>query len=187
MIWPSIRETLESLVGKTNRLAPNKKEGVGFQWFGLRQPDYSKKCSCEGILGTTDSPVCKRCLSTGYLFSDKLVKGYTWMGVLGSEFMAKPGVISTQQRNLIVEYDRPISKFDFILELDQDPDTGTLRQPMKIMRYFKIQDTLPIRGDGSKLEFWKVSIEERNVLDGRPGPSDTGFNYSGNRNTPRPE
>jgi len=186
MIFPDLREVIKSLAGESNLFAPNKNREMGFQWLGLRQSDYSRKCVCQGILGTSDSPICSRCMSTGYLFTDLIVKGYTWMGVLGSAFGAAPGLISTQQRNVVVKHDRPISKFDFILELEQHPDTNQLVLPLRIHRYFQVQDALPIKGDDSKVEFWKVSLEERNIKDGRPGKQDTSFTYGGNRSNQEP-
>jgi len=186
MVLPDLRDVIKSLAGESNPLFPNKKEGTGFQWLGLRQADYTKKCACQGILGTSDSPICKRCFSTGYLFTDFLVKGYTWMGVLGAAFGASPGLISTEQRNIVLKHDKQISKFDYILELDQNRDTAELYFPLRINRYFQIQDAVPIKGDRGRIEFWKLSVEERNVKDGRPGPMDTGFTYQGNRSNREP-
>ncbi len=156
--------------------------GMGFQWFGLRQADYSKKCGCvrtEGLEAPKKS--CKRCLNTGYLFTDYFVKGYMWQAVLGVEFGASAGLISTQTRNLVVEHDHPVNKFDYILELDQDPDTGGIRQPLSILRTFKVQDVMPMRGKDGRFEFWKCSVEERNADEGRPNEEGTGFDYGGNR------
>lgn len=184
---PDIREVIDSLAGKSNKLFPNDKKAIGFQWFGLRQPDYSKKCSCTPVEGTSESPSCSRCLNTGYLFTDYLVKGYLWMGVLGSEYNSAPGLISTQQKNVVVEHDRPLHKFDFVLELDHDPDTNKVRQPFRINRMFRIQDAVAIKGDSSKIEFWKCTIEEKNVEDGRPDSIGTNYKYGGNRSNAEPE
>lgn len=184
---PDIRQVIDSLAGKTTKLFPSNQKGIGFQWFGLRQADYTKPCGCGGSLGSTEPTTCSRCLSTGYLFSDYLVKGYGWMGLLGFEYNSKPGLMSTQQRNLVLQFDKTINKFDFVLELDQDPDTGKIRQPLRITRQFKVQDSVPIRGDNAKLEFWKCTVEERNVDSGRPGPEGTTFKYLGNRSNGEPE
>lgn len=183
---PDIRQVIDSLAGKSTLLYASKDRGVGFQWLGLRQADYSKKCSCEAVMGTSEPIKCLRCLSTGYRFTDYLVKGYMWMGLLGTEVGTKPGLISTQQRNLVVQHNRVISKFDHIIELDQDPDTGKIRQPFSILKYYRVQDSVPIKGDTGRIEFWKCSLEERNVEDGRPGIDGTTYNYWGNRSNSEP-
>lgn len=160
-------------------------EKIGsFRWFGHRRADYTRACSCvsssDGGIGTA-SPNCSRCLSTGYLFTDYLVKGYMWLGLLGVEIGSAAGKISTQQRNLVLQHNRPVTKFDFILELDLDPETGNPRQPFRIMRTFKVQDSMALLGDNSRVEFWKASVEERTADDGRPGEVGTSFTYGGNR------
>ncbi len=183
---PDLREVIASLQGKSTPLFPLKDKGVGFQWFGLRQSDYRKKCSCKGIQGTQDNPRCNRCFSTGYLFTDYLVKGYLWMGVLGVGYNAGPGMISTDQKNVVLQHNRVINKFDHVLELDQDFDTGQIRQPFSIIRQYKVQDSVPIKGDSGRLEFWKCSIEERNIDSGRPGLLGNTYNYGGNRSNDSP-
>jgi hypothetical protein len=95
--------------------------------------------------------------------------------------------MSTQNRNLVVEHDRPVNKFDFILELDQDPNTSKVRQPFKVLKYYRIQDSVPIKGDSARVEFWKCSLEERNIKDGKPGIDGTGFRYGGNRSNNEPQ
>ena len=184
---PDIRETITSLIGKNSSLFPTPGEPIGFQWFGLRQADYTRKCSCIGGRGTSEDPTCVRCFSTGYLFTDFIVRGYLWLGVLGVEYGTKPGLLSTQVRNLVLEHNRPISKFDFVLELDQDPDTGRLRQPLRIIKQYRVQDAAPIKGDKARVEFWRCAVEERNVEDGKPGPDGTQYQYEGNRSNSEPE
>ena len=184
---PDIREVIDSLSGKSNPLFPNNKQPIGFQWYGLRQPDVSKRCACVGIEGTSENHTCTRCLNTGYVFTDYLVKGFSWMGTLGSEYGAKPGIISTQQKNLILRHDRPVNKFDFIMELNQDADTGVVRQPFSIMRYYRVQDSVPLKGDAARIEFWKCALEDRNVEDGIPSSGGTGYKYQGNRSNSEPQ
>ncbi|MCB1712294.1 MAG: hypothetical protein KDH96_07415 [Candidatus Riesia sp.] len=184
---PNIREVVDSLLGKSNLLFPNNKKAIGTQWFGLRQADYTKRCGCTPEEGTSEGSNCSRCFSTGYLFTDYLVKGYMWMGVLGTEFNSIPGVISTQQKNLVIQHDRIVNKFDFVLELDHDPATSKPRQPFQIVKIYRVQDSLPIRGDDSRVEFWKCSIEERNIEDGRPNDLGTGYKYKGNRSNVEPQ
>ena len=159
----------------------------GFRWFGHRKADYTKKCSCISSGGiASPSPSCSRCLSTGYLFTDYLVKGYMWLGILGVEIGSAVGKISTQNRNVVLQHNRPVNKFDFILELDSDPETGNPRQPFRIMRAFKVQDSMSLLGDDSRVEFWKCSVEERTGDDGRPGEVGTSYQYGGNRSNAEP-
>lgn len=184
---PNLRDVINSLSGKETTIFSEKGNTIGFQWFGLRQVDYTKKCSCTGILGTSDCPTCSRCMSTGYLHVDYLVKGYMWLGVLGVEYQSNMGLLSTQARNLVLSHNRPVNKFDFILELDQDPDTAQVRQPFKIIKYYKVQDSVPLKGDSGRVEFWKCSLEERNIKDGKPGINGAPMKYSGNRSIPSHE
>lgn len=182
-----LRDVIKSLAGEaTDPFSPTK-NSVGFRWYGLRQPDYSKKCSCAGLQGVSTNPTCTRCLSTGYLFTDYLVKGYSWMGILGVEYGTLAGKINTQVRNLVVKHNRTINKFDYVLDLDFDPETGKVRQPFTILKQFKVQDSMPIAGDEGRIEFWKCIIEVRNVDDGRPGPDGTTYTYQGNRSNNEPQ
>ncbi len=162
---------------------------VAFRWVGIRQPDYSKRCACvreqpDGHFTTSNK--CRRCLTTGYMFSDYLIKVYMWLGVLGVEFGASVGKISTQNRNMVALHERAINKFDIVLELDLDPETGALRQPFKIMRVFQVQDSMPLLAGDGKVEYWKCALEERNLDDYRAGQIGTGFDYQGNRSNVQP-
>lgn len=163
---PDLREVLKSLTGEQNKFIPSK-QIIGFQWLGLRKTDYSKKCSCWNKATKDAPPGCKRCMLSGYLFTDFLVKGYVWMGVLGAEFGTPPGILSTQQKNVVIKYDKILNKFDYILELAQDINTGRVSQPFNILKYNRVQDALPIKGDSGRVEFWKGIIEERQIESGR--------------------
>lgn len=176
-----IRKALASLAGIPSGLFPTSNESLGFQWYGIRQPDYTKKCSCSALLGSSGDPACTRCLNTGYLFTDYLVKGYSWLGILGFEYGTNTGVISTQNKIIVLQHNRQINKFDHILELDQEVDTGKVKQPFKITKYYRVQDVAPLKGDSARIEFWKCSIEERNIDDGRPGQLGSEFTYKVNR------
>lgn len=167
VIGPDLRKEIEFL-----------RDRVGFTWMGLRQADYSKR-SVDSGSGTGGS----RTLKTGYTFTDFLVKAFTWQANLGVKFESGVGYLSTQGKNFVVQHDRPINKFDLILELNTDPNTGELRQPFSIIRVFEIQDVMPLIGDGSRTEFWKCNIEERNLDDAlayQPGQANISNN---NRNT----
>lgn len=165
-----IREELEQLV-------PH------FQWFGLRQPDYTKPCSCRRLNsdGIVTSSGCSRCFRIGFLFTDYLVKGYLWQSSLGFEFKTSVGNISTQRQNFVLQHDRPVNKFDIVLLMDINPETGLIRQPIKIMRLFQVQDSMPLFGKNGRTEFFKCSVEERNIDDGLSGPIGTNFKYTDNR------
>jgi hypothetical protein len=158
----------------------------GFQWFGLRQLDYSKPCSCK-LATDQRSGNCKRCFRLGYAFTDFIVKGYMWISALGIEFRTSTGDISTQRKNLVLKHNRPVNKFDRVLLLDTDSDTGRLRQPLKIVREFSVQDVLSLSGKNGRVEFWKCSIEERALDDGRFADQGVEFDYKGNRSNAEPQ
>lgn len=157
--------------------------GVSFQWYGYRQVDYSKKCDCNNSTELS-KPGCSRCFRTGYLFNDFLVKGYIWLVNPGAGFTTPFGTISTQSKFMILEWNRPVQKFSFVLELDQDPETGNIRQPFSIMRAYEIQDFSLTKGREGRVEWSKCLLEERNIDDGRPNELGTGINYKGNRSIP---
>jgi hypothetical protein len=170
-----LREELEELV-------PH------FQWFGLRQPDYSKPCVCRisNSEGSITSSGCSRCFRIGFLFTDYLVKGYLWQSSMGFEFKTQVAQISTQRQNFILKHDRTINKFDLLLMMDLDPNSGVIRQPIKIMRIFQLQDTMPLFGKDGRVEFFKGTVEERNIDDSLLGPIGTSFTYKGNRSANEP-
>lgn len=151
-----------------------------FQWYGLRRVDYSRPCSCLNEDGISSPATCVRCMKTGYLFTDFLVKGYIWQGSLGVEFNSKATKLSTQTKNIIIEYDRSINKFDYILELAQSSETGKLAQPFRVLKSFQVQDSLSLKGIDGRVEFWRATLEERSFDDGRPGQIGTGRLYDGN-------
>lgn len=160
-----------------------------YSWFGLRQANHSKKCSCvsdvsKGYTGPSKS--CTRCLGSGFKFTDYLVKGYKWLGVLGFEYPSGPGLVATQTNNLILEWSRPVNKGDMILVLDQEPSSSKLITPFKILRQYVIQDSMPLRLDDAKIEFWRCQLEERTVTNNRPGEEGTNFSYKGNRSNDDP-
>ena len=155
---------------------------LGFKWIALRQADYDTPCLCtqseEGYSHPTSD--CSRCLGTGYLFTDFLTRAYIWGGFFaGTEFPSEVGRISTQGRNAVLEHDRPVNKFDQILELDLDPEDGKIRQPIRVIRAFTIVDAEAKIGKNSRVEFWKCILEERTLDDDKPGQKGTGFTYKG--------
>jgi hypothetical protein len=158
----------------------------GFRWFGLRQIDYSKPCSCKSTV-TSATPVCTRCFRIGYTFTDYLVKGYMWISSLGFEFRTSVGDIATQRKNLVVKHNRPINKLDRILLLDSDSETGRLKQPFIVTREYSIQDSMSLVGKNGRVEFWRCSLEERNMDDGRAGEQGADYSYKGNRSNAEPE
>lgn len=172
-----------------NNLVDIRKElravlSTSFQWYGLRKTDYTKPCSCSDLSDGIRTPAnCSRCMQIGYLFTDFLIKGYAWQGSFGVEFNSGSTKLTTQQKNIIVEHQFLINKFDHILELDQYPDTGKIKQPFKIIKLYSVQDIMPIRGEEGRYEFWRGTIEERNFSDGRPGQIGTENLNKGNRSS----
>lgn len=158
--WIDLRKTLKELRDH-------------FRWLGLRLQDMSKKCSClldlNKVNKLSGKVLCTRCFNTGYLFTDYIAKGYLWLSVQGVEFSTEVGPISTQRTNLVLEFDRPIKKFDRVLLIDLDSETGQPRQPFSIMREYIISDYFQLMGEENSVKFWKCFLEERNLIDGRPG------------------
>jgi len=162
-----LREAIEMLTGE------------GFSWMVLRQTDRSQKCACTNDMSYAGK--CRRCLGTGFPFTDMLVKGFLWARTPGVEFYTVAGKISTNLRNLVVEYNRPVKKFDQVLEISLDPDTGDPIQPYQIVRSYVLADVMPMRGKGGRVEFWKAIGEERTITDDRRGEGGTGYQHKSNR------
>lgn len=155
----------------------------GFSWVGLRKVDYTIACNCGDTVGGTRTPLasCSRCMGIGHPFTDELVNGYVWRNFfVGSEFPTQLGKISTQGRSVVLQHTETVNKFDWILILDLDPETGQPRQPFSIQQSFIIVDAFALRGKDGRLEFWRCALQERNISDGRPGKGGTSFNYGTN-------
>lgn len=170
----TIFDNLSDLRAQIEALKPE-----AFVWFALRQADRTKTCAC------VDDPnlegKCKRCLGTKHPFTDHLVKGYLWKRTPGVEYYTSAGRISTGLRNIVFEHDYPVQKFDQILELAMDPETGTPRQPFQIVRTYVLSDIMPLRGRGGRVEFWKGEVEERTLTDDKRGEGGTGYEHISNR------
>lgn len=151
-----------------------------FSWLGLRQADRTKACTCVKDTGTPRK-ACSHCLGTGFGYTDYLVKGYTWLSTDGAEFVSAAGRISTQTRNAVVKHTRALRKFDQILVLALDPDTGETTQPFQITRTFLVQDTLALKASGGRTEFWRCSLVERSFSNDKPGEPGTTYKHTSNR------
>ena len=167
VIGEDIREVLETI-------------GTEFAWLGLRKANRSIKCYCTENPDVSQGN-CSQCLGTGFGFTDRLISGYFWMATQGKAFMTEAGRIATQTRNLILQYDYPLVKFDQVLLLDVDPDTGEPTQPFKIMRRFLIQDAIAMRDGDGRLQFWKCEAEERSFSDDQGGEPGTDYHHISNR------
>ena len=138
----------------------------GFKWVALRAAQLDQPCNqCiirAGELYETTPSTCMKCLNTGYLFVDKLVRGYSYLTAAGRDFLSSVGNINTDLVIYIIEHNTRAKEGDYICELDIDESTETPRQPFKIIRTFKIQDSMDIRCDDGRIEYLKNYCEEYN-------------------------
>lgn len=143
------------------------RDTVGFRWIALRSVDLSKPClECiKKAPDNYDSPsgVCSRCLDIGFNYVDKLIKGYRFQATPGVDIAANVGPINIPKQNYILEWNTFPKSTDWILELDLDEVTQIPKQPFKITSAFKIEDANSLRGDNGRIEFWKCTVEERNL------------------------
>lgn len=175
-----IERLAKSKAGEDLRKVVQDMADEKFAWMGLRQSDRSLPCVCTEGTGKPDGS-CNRCLGTGFGFTDYLVSGYMWMSVEGVEFYTEAGRIATQTRNLVLRHNRPVRKFDQILALDLNPDTGEPIQPFKVLKTFVVQDVMPMRGTRGRLEFWNCIIEERTFTDDKGGETGPAYEHTRNR------
>lgn len=181
-VTPDVRELPHKHPIRQPQIRPSqvKRPIKTFAWMGLRQADRTTRCVCV-MADSGANPSCRRCLGTGFGFTDYLVPAYMWMATEGVEYYMEGGRISTQTRNIVVQHDRPVRKFDQIVELSLDPDTGQPHQPFVMLRTFLVQDTIGMKGTGGRLEFWKCEIEERTLTSGQAGESGPNYIHSTNR------
>lgn len=134
-------------------------------WMALRKCDTSKKCHCAGDSQSFEkaSPDCPRCFGSGYSFTDHLVKGYAWVRSPGVEFRTSVGTLSTETKSAILRWHREVTTSDYLLKLASDSSTGEIVRPFKIVGVFDIQDAIPLHAKEQRVEFWKLSVEERNL------------------------
>jgi hypothetical protein len=139
---------------------------VAFSWVALRSAQLGSQCSaCMKRIGPQygiPSPSCVRCLGSGYLFVDKLVRAYQPRPLPGVDFFSELGLVNTKTQAFFLKEPTKPKNTDFILELDLDEATGIPRQPFTITRIFSIQTAESLRGVKGRIEYWMALTEERN-------------------------
>lgn len=147
------------------------KKNLGFAWVSLRSVDLSKRCTeCTRTIEPqydTPSPSCTKCMGTGYLFVDKLIKSFRIRYISGTQISTEIGATSTDSNRYFIQHNERPKNTDFIMELDLDESTRLPRQPFRIRRAFKIQDAEPLRGTNGRIEYWSCMTEERSYDLGR--------------------
>jgi len=132
-----------------------------FYWVALRSMYLNTKCPCfDGI----PNKKCSKCMGTGYLYVDKLVKAQNARTTPGLDFSTQIGKINTQTITWIIQHDKRPKTTDWILELDLDESTRIPRQPFVVKRSFAIQDAWPYRGKNGEIIYWYCLSEERNFV-----------------------
>ncbi len=137
----------------------------GHRWLALRIADLSKPCKAymDKEAGNYDQPApyCKSCLGIGYSYIDKLIKGFRYQASPTLGFKGNIGVLDTETKIFILEYDAIPKRFDWILELDLDENTMQPKQPFRITNAFKIEDSLALRGEDGRIEFFRCNTKAR--------------------------
>jgi hypothetical protein len=143
----------------------NQIEGFGelsehmFAWYGFRHQDVNKACKHAN---DDDKRNCKRCMGSGFLFTDYLVKAYISLSSPGVEYIASVGKLSTSTKYAYISSAYEIAKGDYLIELELDRKTGIPIQPFTIREKYVIgASPMPIRGKNGRLVYWKCFIEER--------------------------
>ena len=142
-------------------------KSVGFSWVALRSVDLTLPCKeCKKPIGDQyDQPslTCTSCMGTGYLYIDKIVKGFRYMSSPGFDFRSNIGTLNTETQVYILEHDKMPKETDYILELNKNETTGVPAQPFQVTKAFKIQNAFAARGDNGRIEMWRCFVEERNL------------------------
>jgi len=144
---------------------------IGHRWVAHRSIDLSKPCTeCNRInneIHNQPQKTCKTCYGIGYAYIDKIVKGFRYLSTPGVDLRSSVGSINTRTEVYILEHDCYPKPVDWILELQLNESTMVPVQPFKVTTMFKVQDCMALRGDSSRIEFWRCSVEERNLDSGR--------------------
>lgn len=164
-VWEklSIRNTLKEL--------SNVKSG--FHWLVIRSASLDGYCDCVNEIERnyeTANPSCWRCLGSGRIFTDFLVKGIQYIQTrqfAADEAQAPPGIINNQQFRYAILTDNIIPKtHDLLLEIELDKDTGEPLTPIRIRDVFNVANVRTMWGDKGREEFYSIVCEYRTILPG---------------------
>lgn len=137
------------------------------KWVALRSVDLSKPCNeCKAQEDPNyDQPAayCKTCMSMGYSYIDKLVKGYRFEAAPGFDTKSNIGILNLKTQVYILEHGAVPKPVDWILELDMNEVTMVPKTPFKITNSFKIENALDMRDKDGRIEFWRCYVRERNL------------------------
>ncbi len=144
-----------------------------FHWLVLRSAHLDKFCECvkempihfQGSL-----PPCKRCLSTGRIYTDYLIKGIQYLptrNFAANEVFAAPGVIHNAGRRYAFTVKDIVPKStDLVLEIDLNKNTGQPITTIKILEVFNIQQVRRLWGDRGREEYYIALVEQRQIMPG---------------------
>lgn len=147
--------------------------GASFHWLVLRSAHLDKYCECTNEVPLSQvgtRPPCKRCLSTGRMYTDYLMKGIQYLptrNFAGDEIFAAPGVLHNSGRRYAFNVKDVVPKStDLILEIDLNKDTGQPIIPIKILEVFNILQIRRLWGDRGREEYYIAMTEQRQIMPG---------------------
>lgn len=159
----SIRKTLEDL----------RKNNSGFHWLVLRSAHLDGFCECINEVPKQYSKAtssCKRCLGSGRVFTDHLIKGLQYIPVprlSSKETQSGPGIIHNESFRYCVTTKNIIPKeIDFIIEVDLNKNTGDVVTPVKIRKVYDISNVRTLWGDKGREEWYSLTVESKQIAPG---------------------
>lgn len=164
-VWEnlSIRGTIDDL----------RKAMSGFHWVVLRSAHLDGFCECIKEVERQYSKAtsnCRRCLGSGRLFTDFLIKGIQYIPTpqfRSDESQKGPGVLHNEGfRYLISVKDRIPKETDFLIEIDLDKDTGNPVTPISVVTVYDITNVRVLWGDKGREEFYSVTTKARQIAPG---------------------
>lgn len=160
----SIRRTLKELENAES----------GFHWIVIRSADLSGKCEClnEQVPRNHESPdpSCKRCLGTGYVFTDYLAKGLQYSQTRqfrGEEIQMPAGVLNNSNFRYALNIKEIVPKTtDLLIEIELNKNTGDPVTPIKVQEVYDIQHVRRLWGDQGREEYYSLNVEQRQIYPG---------------------
>lgn len=135
-------------------------------WVMLRKALLDQKCSCVDPVTHEKDPDCALCNGSGFKFVDNIVLARKTKLVNSVEMTTDVGLAAIPQWHFYLLYNAKPTHMDWILEIALDPVSSEPITPVKIEKYYDIQDYEVMRGDGGKIIYYDCQVEEStwNVL-----------------------
>lgn len=128
-------------------------------WGVHRSALLNKKCPCLSRDNGKTNSACRRCLGTGHMFVDYIVK--LDKRTFSPEFVRDAGVGEARVGDFRYYLERivPVKQDDLILEVELDESTLLPVQPFRIREAYRVKAVEDMRDRGGRLEFVQLVVD----------------------------